>query len=223
MGLIGGDYIILSNPLKYDLHVHSKYSLNCGTLEPEAIIKHAMKTGLDGIAVTDHDTIKGGLESKKCENELFKVIVGCELNTSHGEIIGLFLTEEIKSREIDEAIDEIHEQGGLVVIPHPFDRMRKFSFNGLSSYVKKIDAIEGFNARCIFNKYNEEAMEFAKKHNIPVTAGSDAHYANEIGLAGVYVSEISKKGIIGNSEIFHKKSSLFNHLKTKSHKLMKSL
>lgn len=205
------------------MHVHSKYSLKCGTLEPEDIIKHAVKKGLNGIAVTDHNTIKGGLEAKKHETELFKVIVGCELNTTHGEIIGLFLTEEIKSKEINEAIEEIHSQGGLVIIPHPFDKFRKSSIGDLDGYVKKIDAIEAFNARCILDNSNKEALEYAKKHKIPVTAGSDAHYASEIGLAGIYASSDSKNGILNNDfRIFHSRSSLLNHLKTKTSKLLKS-
>lgn len=221
MGHFGGDHIILSDRLKYDLHVHSKYSIKCGILEPGEIINLAIKKGLNGIAITDHETIRGGLEAKKCETDSIKVIVGCELNTTQGEIIGLFLTEEIKSREINEVIDEIHAQDGLVVVPHPFDKMRRSALMDISDFVRKIDAIEGFNARCIFDSYNKEAMEFAGKKKMPVTAGSDAHYANEIGLAGLYTSSNSKNGILNNDrEIFHKKSPIWNHVKTKIHKLL---
>lgn len=222
MGYLGGDHIILSTLLKYDLHVHSKYSMKCGILEPYEIIKHAMTKGLNGIAITDHDTIKGGLECKKYETDSLKVIVGCELNTRQGEIIGLFLNEEIRSREINEAIDEIHAQGGLVTVPHPFDTMRRSTLKHMSEHVGKIDAIEVFNARCIFDKSNNEALEFARKQRIPATAGSDAHYANEIGLAGVYISGSSKDGILNNNfNIFSGKSPLLSHLKTKTHKLLK--
>ncbi len=204
--------------------MHSKYSVSCGILEPKEIIKLAMKKGLNGIAITDHDTIKGGLESKKYETGSVNVIVGCELNTAQGEIIGLFLTEEIKSKEINEAIDEIHSQGGLVIVPHPFDRSRKSSLRDISNFARKIDAIEGFNARCIFERYNKEAVEFARQRDIPITAGSDAHYAEEIGLAGIYASGSSKDEILNNNpKIFYKKSSMLNHLKTKTHKLLKYL
>lgn len=218
MGYIGRDNII---QMKYDLHIHSKYSVKCGISDPKDIIKYSIKKGLGGIAITDHDTIKGGLEAKKYETDVIEIIVGCELNTAHGEIIGLFLTEEIKSRDVDEAIDEIHSQGGLVIIPHPFDSLRN-SFKNLKDYVEKIDAIEGFNSRCIFDRYNKRAVTFAKDHNIPIVAGSDAHYPNEIGLAGVIASNNSKEGIINNLDIFHNKSSLLNHFKTKNHKLLKS-
>lgn len=208
--------------MRYDLHVHSKYSIRCGILEPKDIIKIAIKKGLAGIAITDHDTIKGGLECKKFETESIKVIVGCELNTTQGEIIGLFLSEEIKSREIDEAIDEIHAQGGLVIVPHPFDKMRKSTLSDVSGFVGKIDAIEGFNARCIFDRYNKEATGFAMEHKIPITAGSDAHYASEIGLAGIYASISPKEEILNtDSKIFYEKSRLLSHLKTKVHKLLK--
>jgi predicted metal-dependent phosphoesterase TrpH len=165
----------------------------------------------------------GGLATKKYETEFFKVIVGCELNTTHGEIIGLFLTEEIKSKDINEAIEEIHSQGGLVIIPHPFDKFRKSSIRDIDDYVKKIDAIEAFNARCILNNSNREALEYAKEHKIPVTAGSDAHFTSEIGLAGIYASDDSKNGILNNDfKIFYNRSSLLNHMKTKMNKMLKS-
>lgn len=82
--------------MKYDLHVHSKYSVD-GYVEPEVIVKTAQKRGLSGVAVTDHNTIKGGLKAKKYETEDLRVIVGSEIETNRGEVIGLFLSEEIKS------------------------------------------------------------------------------------------------------------------------------
>jgi len=171
--------LILSTLLKYDLHVHSNI-LSMWNIRTEVIIKLAIKKGLNGIAITDHDTIKGGVECKKFETDSLKVIIGCELNTRQGEIIGLFLTEEIRSRDINEAIDEIHAQGGLVTVPHPFDKMRRSTLRHLSDHVGKIDAIEVFNARCILVD-TIKRLRVCKEKNISATAGSDAHYANEIG------------------------------------------
>ncbi len=94
--------------MKYDLHIHSKYSSD-GVLDPERIVRIAMKRGLNGIAITDHNTIKGGLKTKKYENADFTVIVGSEISTERGEIIGLFLEEEVKSTNVQEVITEIKE------------------------------------------------------------------------------------------------------------------
>ena len=87
--------------MKYDLHIHSKYSSD-GVLDPEKIVKIAAKRGLNGVAITDHNTIIGGLKAKNYETEDFKVIVGSEISTERGEIIGLFLKEEIKPGNVQE-------------------------------------------------------------------------------------------------------------------------
>ena len=170
-----------------DLHIHSKCSFD-SILEPKQIIKVAKKRGLDGVAITDHNTIKGGLEAKKInKSQDFLVIVGSEVNTEVGDIIGLFLTEEIKSRNSMEVIEEIKKQGGLVVLPHPY---RGHKLN--DELLKRIDVIEGFNARTN-DKDNEEAVKLAEKYNKPIIAGSDAHFASEIGLGKTIIN--SKEGI----------------------------
>ncbi len=178
--------------MKYDLHIHSKYSSD-GVLEPEKIIKIAIKRGLDGIAITDHNTIKGGLKAKKYDEEDFKVIVGSELSTERGEIIGLFLEEEIKSKDVPGVVSEIKEQKGIIVIPHPFDELRHSAFHPAEEDVKFIDCIEGFNSRCVFRKYNKKAVEFAMRHNLTITAGSDAHFAWEIGNAFILAESSGEK------------------------------
>ena len=206
--------------MKYDLHIHSKYSSD-GVLEPKKIIKIATKRGLNGIAITDHNTIKGGLEAKKYETEDFKVIVGSEIMAVKGEIIGLFLSEEIKSKDVQDVISEIKDQNGIIVIPHPFDELRHSAFHPTEEDAKFIDCIEGFNSRCISQKYNENAIGFAKKHNLTISAGSDAHFSNEIGNAGIITeTEDIREAILKNDvEIFGKRSSLVNHVGTKVLKL----
>ena len=170
--------------MKYDLHIHSKYSSD-GFLDPLKIVKIAIKNGLNGIAVTDHDTIKGGLKTKEYETEDFKVIIGEEVTTSRGEIIGLFLEQEIKSSDFHDVIFEIKDQNGLVIIPHPFDEMRNSTLHLEKNDIKYVNNIEIFNSRCVNKKYNDKASIFAKKNNLGVTGGSDAHFANEIGNAGI--------------------------------------
>jgi len=172
-----------------DLHVHSKYSYD-SLLKPEKIVKGAKRKGLSGIAITDHGTIQGGLSAKKYDIEDFITITGTEIRTEIGDIIGLFLNEEIKSNEIWGVIDEIKDQGGLVILPHPF---RGHDWKKIDNDLfEKIDAIEGYNARTGMGK-NRQAQKFAKEHRLPITAGSDAHFYGEIGLARTFIKDVSSE------------------------------
>lgn len=206
--------------MKYDLHTHSKYSSD-GILDPQKMVKIAIKRGFNGIAITDHDTIKGGLEAKKYETDDFKVIVGCEVTTTRGEIIGLFLSEEIKSNHFHDVIDEIKAQNGVLVVPHPFDEMRTSTFNLKKEDIKYINNVEIFNSRCVHQKYNQNASLFAKKNNLGVTGGSDAHFTNEIGNAGIITEyDDVRTAILKNDlEVFGKRSTPLNHMLTKMVKL----
>jgi predicted metal-dependent phosphoesterase TrpH len=200
--------------MKIDLHIHSSYSPD-GNISPEDIVKIARRKGLNGVAVTDHDTVRGGLEAKKYETDDFIVIVGAEIRTDRGEVIGLFLSKEIQSTGFKDVVIEIKAQGGLVVVPHPFDGMRRSAFRITDKEASFVDAIEGYNARCILPMYNRRAVTFARKHNLPVVAGSDAHHANEIGIAGIITGSRDVRDAIrkGDIEIFGKTSPwlLVNH------------
>lgn len=219
----------------FDLHIHSHYSSD-GYLSPQMIIKTALKRGLSGVAVTDHNTINGGKKTSEylnresnVKNEQFKVIIGSEVTTTEGEIIGLFLSEDIQSQDPVEVMEEIRSQDGIVVIPHPFDVLRKESFIPRKEHLKLIDKIEVFNSRCIKPEFNHRALEFATQHSLGLTAGSDAHFANEIGKAGIKIGnpKIGKDGLkIENIDIrkllleneyqiFGQKSSVINHGFTK--------
>ncbi len=203
--------------MKYDLHIHSKYSSD-GVLSPEKIIKTAIKKGLDGVAITDHNTIKGGLKAKEYNTKNFKVIVGSEIMTNRGEIIGLFLEEEIeKRRNFRDIIADIKDQDGIVIVPHPFDELRHGSFQPTEDDVKFIDCVEGFNSRCIFKKYNDRASEFGKRHNLVITAGSDTHFANEIGNAGIIVDNEDVRDALTRQQlkIFGNRTMPTNHVLSK--------
>lgn len=133
---------------------------------------------MNGIAITDHDTIKGALEAKNINNDPnFVVIVGCEILTNIGDIIGLFLNKEIKSRDYELVIKEIKDQDGIVVLPHPY---RGHELN--SKLIENVDIIEVFNSRNNENE-NRKALKLAEKYNKPIVAGSDAHFSVEIGNA----------------------------------------
>ncbi len=201
--------------MKYDLHIHSKYSSD-GVLEPEEIVRFAIKKGLDGIAITDHNTILGGVRAKEYETENFEVIIGSEVMTERGEITGLFLSREIKSKDVQGVIAEIKAQGGLVVIPHPFDGLRYSSFHPNEEDATFIDAIEGFNSRCLFQNYNKKAVDFALQCGLAVTGGSDAHFVNEIGTSGIVTDTSDVKAAILRHDValFGAKSSLLYHART---------
>lgn len=201
--------------IKIDLHIHSKYSSD-GILEPEEIVRVAKERGLDGIAITDHNTIRGGQEAKKYETEDFKVIIGAEIMTEKGEVTGLFLSKEVKSRRFQDVMAEIKAQGGMVIVSHPFDGLRRSAFHIITEYAGLVDAIEGFNSGCLFQRYNTRALEFAARHNLPIVAGSDAHYANEIGLGGVIIrsDDIRRAIMQSNLTLFGKRSSVSNHART---------
>ncbi|WP_340817846.1 PHP domain-containing protein [Methanolobus sp. WCC4] len=213
--------------MKFDLHTHTKYSKKCGALPPKKLVHAAMQRGLNGIAVTDHDTIDGALEAKKYETKDFAVIIGCEITTNEGEITGLFLHHPIMSKEAEDVIDEIHKQGGIAVVPHPFDTYRAKRLKEVDKYCSKIDAIEVFNSRCIDEKSNLMARQFALENNMPRVGGSDAHNLNEIGLGYTLVPEMegrdTKDLILTAINSFStdgngNRSPLYNHAWTKLRK-----
>lgn len=203
--------------MKFDLHVHSIYSKKCGYMEPKHIVKTAVRRGLDGIAITDHETIRGGLKAAEYSEGDFEVITGSEIMTFRGEIIGLFLSEEIHSRDFFGAIEEIQNQNGVVIVPHPFDSLRKSALHPTENDVELIEGIEGFNGRSVFQKSNTEAIEFGTRSKLAITAGSDAHFSNEIGNAGVITnsSDIREAILSRDIEIFGKRNALYNHIFTK--------
>ncbi|MBD3303641.1 PHP domain-containing protein [Candidatus Woesearchaeota archaeon] len=169
---------------KYDLHIHTYHS-GCSRIRPKKLLQIAKKKGLNGIAVTDHNTIKGGKEVKKLNKDKnFEVIIGAEIKTDKGEILGLYLKKEIKSRKAEDVIDEIHKQEGIAVAAHPFTwGLLRTAAKFNKKELKKLDGFETFNARNTFRWENELAVQFAQKHNLAQTGGSDAHFYYEIGRA----------------------------------------
>lgn len=197
--------------MKYDFHTHSKYSQD-GFLDPEKMVRVAIKKGLSGMAVTDHDTLKGALKAKEHQTDDFKVIIGSEVTTNRGEVIGLFLSEEIKAHNFEEVLDEIIDQDGLVVLPHPFDELRGNGVRPGKKDVKRVNFLEVYNSRCLLQSYNQMAKKAARKYGLNSIAGSDAHFAREIGKAGVTTREEDVRNAVlrGNMEIFGEKSNIIN-------------
>lgn len=170
-----------------DLHIHSRHSFD-SISKPNDIIKVAKRKGLNGIAITDHNTIKGGVEAKEINRDRdFLVIVGAEITTEMGDIMGLFLSEEIKSRNSIEVVREIQRQGGIAVLPHPYKGHRLNE-----EVLKTIDVIEGFNSRTS-ERDNRKAIKLAKRYRKPIVAGSDAHFCSEIGASTVVLNSMDIK------------------------------
>jgi predicted metal-dependent phosphoesterase TrpH/glycosyltransferase involved in cell wall biosynthesis len=165
-----------------DLHMHTDHSHDCAT-PVERLLETAKERGLGAIAVTDHNEISGALEARR-QADGIKVIVAEEVKTAdQGEVIGLFIEEKIpRGLTLEETIAEIRRQGGLVYVPHPFDRMHSVpDYEHLLHVVEHIDAIEVFNPRVAMKSFNEEAARFAAKYRIVAGAGSDSHVPQGLG------------------------------------------
>ena len=172
-----------------DLHMHTSHSWDCAT-DPEALLHVAREVGLTAIAVTDHNEISGALECATYAEEYgIQVIVGEEVKTSQGEVIGLFLSERIEAGlSWHETIERIRAQDGLVYVPHPFDRLHTIpDVHLLRDTLDEIDAFETYNARLPFEQYNRDAERFARKYNLIEGAGSDAHVPQGLGTAAVHM------------------------------------
>ncbi len=175
-----------------DLHMHTDHSPDCAT-PVEVLLATAREQGLGAIAVTDHNEVSGALEARARAAELdpahpIKVIVGEEVKTaSEGEVIGLFIEERIpRGMTLAETVAEIKRQGGVVYVPHPFDRMHAVpDYEHLLPVLEEVDAIEVFNPRVAIGAFNEEAARFASKYRIPAGAGSDSHVAQGLGSVRV--------------------------------------
>ena len=179
--------------MRCDLHLHTMYSPDSKTT-PEQIIAHCKETGIDCIAVTDHDTIKGAVELKRLAP--FKVIVSSEIHTRDGEVIGYFLSEEIPGKlSAIETVKLIKQQGGLVCVPHPFDALRGSAIErrALDEILPEVDIIEVFNARSLYRHHNTMARQFADRHKLLASAGSDAHTPDEIGTTYVEMPDFEGK------------------------------
>jgi glycosyltransferase involved in cell wall biosynthesis len=165
-----------------DLHMHTDHSPDCAT-PVDTLLDTAKRVGLGAIAITDHNEISGALEARERADGI-KVIVAEEVKTAdQGEVIGLFIEEKIpRGMTLQETIAEIRRQGGLVYVPHPFDRMHAVpDYEHLLDVVADIDAIEVFNPRVAFSAFNEEAARFAAKYRIVAGAGSDSHVVQGLG------------------------------------------
>jgi predicted metal-dependent phosphoesterase TrpH len=186
-----------------DLHSHTSWSPD-SLSRPEDVVRVAAERGLSHLAITDHGRIEGALAARDAAPEGLTVIVGQEVRTQEGDLIGLFLERPIAAGlSTSDAVDAIHAQGGLVGLPHPFDRFRgsilarrkadpqdsdphdadPLDADPLDRFAPLVDYVETFNARVPMPGANDRAAEWAARHGLPGVAVSDAHTLIEVGVA----------------------------------------
>jgi len=207
-------------PLKVDLHIHTNHSRD-SRASPESMVNRALELGFDAIAVTDHGTVSGSLEAERLAGGTgLLVIPGQEILTSEGELIALDLRKTMASgRPAPETARQARQAGGFVITPHPFDLMRKGLGNAITPCLKHIDAIEVFNARTIFRRFNERALSFAREHGLPGVVGSDSHFPEEMGGVYMLVSAPRETRAIldaigsGRAELFTSSQAVKPHIK----------
>jgi predicted metal-dependent phosphoesterase TrpH len=176
--------------VRLDMHMHTEYSRDSRVALSD-FAELARNAQLGAVCITDHDTIEGGLRLREMDTGL-QVIVGEEITTADGELVGLYLKEKVPpGLTADRSIDLIHDQGGLAYVPHPFSRNRRRHLRriALERVAPKLDIVEVFNAREVASSSNVRALEFARQHSLPGGVGSDSHRPIEIGRA--YVDVVS--------------------------------
>lgn len=210
-----------------ELHSHTNWSKDC-VVDFDAIIRRCEKLGIDRIAITDHNTAEGALAMQKIAPDL--VIVGEEIMTTQGELLGYFMKETIPAGlSPEETIKRLRDQNAVISVSHPFDRLRKGAWQeeDLLRIIDKVDAIETFNARCIFPQDNEKALAFAEKHGLIGTIGSDAHSRVEYGRALARMQPFEGAGdflaSLRTAEFVRRYSSFFVHFHSKTAKWSKKL
>lgn len=211
---------------KIDLHTHSSSSPD-GGISKEEYLKMLDSNKLDYIAITDHGTIDMALNlNKKYGN---RIIVGQEIRTKEGEIIGLYIRSKIKDwLSLEETINLIKEQNGIVYVPHPYEKVRSgINESSLIKSAGQIDAIEAINGRAITKKYMRKTISFANKHKIPMCASSDAHGFSGWGQCYTIVKEAPNKHnlieLLRDSKLVSRRPTIRAILYPKYNKLRKAL
>ena len=214
--------------LKADFHMHTNYSPD-SEMTPEKLVARCLKVGLNCIAVTDHNTTDGAYHVRRLAP--FMVIVGEEVATSEGEVTGLFIQETIPKRLSPvETAKRIKEQGGLVSLPHPFDRFRSevITRSGIEDVLPYADIVEVFNSRNNMSADNRKAYEFAQEHGLLTSGVSDAHTPIELGRTYVAMPEFDGtpegfKAALAEGVIHARKMTPLIHAVTTMTKIKKRL
>lgn len=165
---------------RYDLQVHTDAS-SCSRAAPPDVVEAALEAGLDGIAITNHDTLDGYAAVNELAPPELTVIPGVEVTTSQGHLLALDVHDVPPRGNPFIVTDHVHKQKGIAILSHPFDRLREYYTDDLEEIAARVDGVEGQNSRCIFPRYNRRARAFAETHGLAITGGSDAHFPMEVG------------------------------------------
>jgi len=198
--------------MKYDLHCHTWYS-PCSLLSPPIFLKFISRK-MDGIAITDHDTLKGYEAAKKLNKDRdFEIIKAVEKTTDKGHMLAYYVNSVPKTNEFFEALDSFRSQGAILAIAHPFSYVKRHKFHFSKEAVKKVDAIECRNATMNLAQ-NRKAVALAGKYSLAKTGGSDSHFVSEIGMSyTVFEGELRKAIKKRQASVGGKLKYLpFNHL-----------
>ena len=183
--------------MKVDMHIHTIYSGD-SICKPSAVVRAAMSRGLDGVAVTDHNTTKAWKEVlAECKKRDLAVILGEEVMVERngkvvGEVLGYFMNEEVKRGDVYEVLDEIADQGALAALPHPYCFRRGMRMN-VDEVIDKVQAVEVFNSAVYLDYENRKALELARKYKLAEIGGSDAHTEQEVGDAYTFAKADNTK------------------------------
>lgn len=199
-------------------------------MDPAKVVRVAKSRGLDAIAVTDHDEIEGAFEAQKAARGDILVIIGEELDTKAGDILGLFLRERIREEDPLRAIEAIHDQGGIAILPHPFAKSMSIE----DRVARALDGCEGFNARhakirAVESGIGEpDVLSFAQSYDLSLVSSSDAHFYREIGRARTIVAagslpEAREAILRGDTTLAGRRSSPFNLLAAAALRSLKRL
>ncbi len=179
-----------------DLHTHTRHSKD-GKISPEELARKAAKLGFDAIGVTDHGTVRGAIETERIAKRIAKdliVIIGQEVKTKQGEVLVYGIRDDIEEeQDLIKTCQEVKDKKGFLIVPHPFDPMRRGTGKRIMEIMKHIDAVEGFNERTIINRFNDNAMAFVKENRIPAVVGSDAHFIDEFGKTYMLIESRKNK------------------------------
>ncbi|WP_435178616.1 CehA/McbA family metallohydrolase [Halorussus sp. AFM4] len=171
--------------LSVELHAHSALSYD-GRDSVDLLLEQAAAVGLDALAITDHDEIEASLAAAEKAGDYGLVgITGMEISSAAGHVLGLGITERVPAGlSFGETLDRIHDLGGVAVVPHPYQKSRSgVMANITESELAEADAIEVYNSRLLTGRGNRKARQFAERHDLPQTAGSDAHIGEMVGQA----------------------------------------
>ncbi|NKE37885.1 PHP domain-containing protein [Natronococcus sp. JC468] len=171
---------------RYDLQVHTNAS-PCSSTSPERVATAAVDAELDGIAVTDHDTVANVEVVRETAPDTLDVISAVEVTTTEGHLLALDVSEPPPQADPLTVIEHIHDQGGVAVVSHPFDTLRQYYETDLAALANAVDGVEAINSRCVRRRFNERATAFATAYDLPTTGGSDAHFPMEVGRAHTVV------------------------------------